>query len=261
MPQFSSFFGVVILLALPLLQPPCCEGKHSGFMFLPSGIRSNHTPTVPASAIEHREPTFERILAKPTNTQAIDSKAKLISYNRALAERLQHAQTDLRPLQMRATSLQRRFLSARSHPTTKASRAERNGLLRDALRLRTAVERKLVGFGGIEQSYRNMRSGGLPRGWLDRDTERQMELNERVYKNIIELLVHLIECPVNIIHDIVGPSAGPTSPPPSPVGPEEQPDYLSPTDDADSTTPYYVEGTEGDATNGIAEPWLEEFHY
>ncbi|XP_058129361.1 uncharacterized protein LOC131284198 [Anopheles ziemanni] len=240
MQQFSSCLGAVILLALPLLLPPCCE----------------------ASAIEHREPTSKRIPTKPANAPPIDSKAKLISFNRALAERLQHAQTDLRPLQMRAISLQRRFLSARSHPVTAASRAERNGLLRDALRLRTAVERKLVGFGGIEQSYRNMRSGGLPRGWLDRDTERQMELNERVYKNIIELLVHLIECPVNIIHDIVGPSAE-TTPPPTTVGPEEQPDYPSPPDDADSNTNvlYDVDGTEGAGTDGVGEPWLEEFHY
>uniref|UniRef100_A0A182VRR0 Uncharacterized protein n=1 Tax=Anopheles minimus TaxID=112268 RepID=A0A182VRR0_9DIPT len=202
--------------------------------------------------------------------QTIDSKAKLDGFNRALHDRLQHTHANLRPLQARAAQLQRHFdtfqRAARrtASPNAAGTRTARNELLQEAHRLRAAVERKLQGFGALDQQYRTMRTvlqpkpknAGLPRAWLDRDTERQMELNERIYKNIIDLLVHLIECPVNIIHDVMGPAvtAAPTTPAPT-EGTNEDGDDSEPEDNT-----FYDEPIEPNADEG-AVPWLEEFHY
>uniref|UniRef100_A0A182N4S3 Uncharacterized protein n=1 Tax=Anopheles dirus TaxID=7168 RepID=A0A182N4S3_9DIPT len=230
-----------------------------------------------AIAADHGEvPTRTQQLAQSTafRTQpsvplSFDSKAKLTGFNRALSDRLQRTRTDLRPLQARATQLQQHYDSFqrrhRSPTDPKSLRTERNALLQEATRLRTAVEGKLQGFGALDQRYRHMRTllrsnpqeqaSALPRAWLDRDTERQIELNERVYKNIIDLLVHLIECPVNIIHDVLGPALpAPSSTPPPPT---EEPTDGDETEN-DATTLYY-EPIESDAS--VGEPWLEEFHY
>uniref|UniRef100_A0AAG5CMV7 Uncharacterized protein n=1 Tax=Anopheles atroparvus TaxID=41427 RepID=A0AAG5CMV7_ANOAO len=256
MQRLPTLLDAVFLLTVTLLLPTCYG----------------------ASTIEHREPLTKHLLA--LQAKPIDPRAKLIGFNQALAERLQHTRTALRPLQTHAANLQRRFLSARAHTRSSSVdpatvRTERNGLLQDAFRLRAAVERSLLGLGALDRSYRNMRmlagaargSGGLPRGMLDRDTERQMELNERIYKNIIDLLVHLIECPVNIIHDMMGTSSTASSTPTSSVGgteaPEEQPYYTTLPEEADPNTNelYDVDGTEGGDAEGVGEPWLEEFHY
>uniref|UniRef100_A0A182K257 Uncharacterized protein n=1 Tax=Anopheles christyi TaxID=43041 RepID=A0A182K257_9DIPT len=203
--------------------------------------------------------------------QSIDSKAKLVGVNRALHERLQQTRTNLRPLQARAAQLQHRFdVFQRRRPSSNAARAgtERNQLLQEAHRLRAAVERKLQGFGTLDQRYRTMRTllepkpknAGLPRAWLDRDTERQMELNERIYKNIIDLLVHLIECPVNIIHDVMGHEATTdavtTANTEGPLPDSAQDEYGT---DTDGNT-LYDEPVELNADIGTV-PWLEEFHY
>ncbi|XP_049534266.1 uncharacterized protein LOC125950371 [Anopheles darlingi] len=166
----------------------------------------------------------------PSPVPRFDTKAKLVGFNRAVGERLQRAETDLRPLQRRAVRLERlvsNFQHKRQNPPlplqrkdarrdAAATNLERNGLVREANRLRAAVDRKLLGFRELDRNYRNVRQllptagskgasvQALPRAWLDRDTERQMEQNERVYKNIINLLVQLIEVPVNIIHDMIG---------------------------------------------------------
>ncbi|XP_053660194.1 uncharacterized protein LOC128709233 [Anopheles marshallii] len=207
--------------------------------------------------------------------QNIDSKAKLDGINRVLHDRLHQTRANLRPLQARAAQLQHRFdafqRTARRTPSDPArTRTERNVLLQEAQRLRATVERKLQGFGALDQQYRSMRTllqpkpknAGLPRAWLDRDTERQMELNERIYKNIIDLLVHLIECPVNIIHDVMGPSA---SPGPTPPSTSEGPTVDGAQDwdyGATEGNPLYDE-REPNALNAddSAAPWLEEFHY
>uniref|UniRef100_A0A2M4BVU2 Putative secreted protein n=1 Tax=Anopheles marajoara TaxID=58244 RepID=A0A2M4BVU2_9DIPT len=145
-----------------------------------------------------------------------ETKAKLVGFNRAVGERLQRTETDLRPLQRRAARLERlvnnfqhkRRTSGPALQRKDATNAERTGLLREANRLRADVDRKLLGFRELDRNYRNVRqllpTAALPRAWLDRDTERQMEQNERVYKTIINLLVQLIEVPVNIIHEIIG---------------------------------------------------------
>uniref|UniRef100_A0A182PF72 Uncharacterized protein n=1 Tax=Anopheles epiroticus TaxID=199890 RepID=A0A182PF72_9DIPT len=206
--------------------------------------------------------------------QSIDSKAKLDGMNRALHERLQQTRSNLRPLQTRAAQLQRRFdvfqrTAARRPSNPARARTERNQLLQEAHRLRAAVERKLQGFGALDQRYRSMRTmlepkpklPGLPRAWLDRDTERQMELNERIYKNIIDLLVHLIECPVNIIHDVMEHDAGAaTEPTPAVTHAPPLPDYSSADEtDADEDEPFDEQVV---LSPDIGEvPWLEEFHY
>uniref|UniRef100_A0A182S8I7 Uncharacterized protein n=1 Tax=Anopheles maculatus TaxID=74869 RepID=A0A182S8I7_9DIPT len=206
----------------------------------------------------------------PPILQTINSKAQLDGFNRALHQQLTRA--NLRPLQARATQLQHHFdafqRSARRVPSNPAAtRSARNQLLHEAQRLRTAVERKLQGFGALDQHYRSMRTllqskpknAGLPRAWLDRDTERQMELNERIYKNIIDLLVHLIECPVNIIHDVIGPpaSAEPTTPAPETVEGVQDGDESEPEDNTlyDEREPIELNA------DVSAVPWLEEFHY
>uniref|UniRef100_A0A182XV15 Uncharacterized protein n=1 Tax=Anopheles stephensi TaxID=30069 RepID=A0A182XV15_ANOST len=210
---------------------------------------------------------------QPTVLPPIDSKAKLDGFNRALHDQLQHTRANLRPLQARAAQLQHHFDAfQRSSGRLAPSTATRNELLREAQRLRAAVERKLQGFGALDQHYRTMRTllqsrakkngGQLPRAWLDRDTERQMELNERIYKNIIDLLVHLIECPVNIIHDVMGPSSASTAPPATPA-PEDvaAPDDGDDGDEPEGNTLYDErEPIELNADVG-AVPWLEEFHY
>ncbi|XP_052891348.1 uncharacterized protein LOC128299426 [Anopheles moucheti] len=208
--------------------------------------------------------------------QTIDSKAKLDGINRVLYDRLHQTRAQLRPLQASAAQLQHRFdafqRTARRTSTSDPARTRtaRTELLQEAQRLRATVERKLQGFGALDQQYRNMRTllqpkpknAGLPRAWLDRDTERQMELNERIYKNIIDLLVHLIECPVNIIHDVMGPSVLPGPTPPS--------TSEGPTVDGAQDWDYGV--TEGSSlyderepielnADDSAAPWLEQFHY
>ncbi|XP_040160056.1 uncharacterized protein LOC120898357 [Anopheles arabiensis] len=213
--------------------------------------------------------------------QSIDTKAKLVGINRALHERLQQTRANLRPLQARAAQLQHRFdeyqrtAGARRPPSSglaaRGARTERNQLLQEAHRLRAAVERKLQGFGALDQRYRSMRtllepktkSAGLPRAWLDRDTERQMELNERIYKNIIDLLVHLIECPVNIIHDVMGhdvPADGPTTTTAEPPFPPDSAQEVEEGTDTDGNT-LYDEPVELNADIDDTVPWLEEFHY
>ncbi|XP_058059806.1 uncharacterized protein LOC131210559 [Anopheles bellator] len=189
-----------------------------------------------ATAQHQAHPVAATIYSRAGAPLEIDSKPKLLGFNRALGERLQATEATLRPLKARAARLEHRFhvfqqqRAGRLDPpnrkdTTTARRAERNGLLREAQQLRADVERKWQRFGELERNYRSMRrllpSGrraatGVPRAWLDHDAERQMALNERVYKNIINLLVQLIECPVNIIHDMVGGGAGePTPLPPA----------------------------------------------
>lgn len=252
-PATKATLGMVVLLTIHLLLPNCDA----------------------SSTVDHREPTTKRAhgehLTKlpppPPLKIAIDSKAKLVGFNRELSDRLRQTQTGLRPLQTRAAKLQRRFDSAKvSHRPTAA---ERHGLLREARQLRSAIERKLQGFGALERKYQNMRGllpsgatagGGVPRAWLDHDTERQMEVNERVYKNIIQLLVHLIECPVNIIHDIVGPTTVASTPTTTTFGPEyygEQEDNGTLGDEDESLYNVNVTGP----GNEVGEPWLEEFHY
>ncbi|XP_050070940.1 uncharacterized protein LOC126558899 [Anopheles maculipalpis] len=207
----------------------------------------------------------------PPILQSIDSKAKLDGFNRALHERLQHTRANLRPLQARATQLQHRFdafqrLPARRiSPNSAATRTARNEVVQEAQRLRTAVERKLQGFDALDQHYRSMRTllqskrknAGLPRAWFDRDTERQMELNERIYKNIIDLLVHLIECPVNIIHDVMGPPPQPSTPVP------ETDDGGQNGEDGETEGNTLYDEREPIELNADVSgvPWLEEFHY
>ncbi|XP_053671566.1 uncharacterized protein LOC128721799 [Anopheles nili] len=208
-------------------------------------------------AIERQDPPKRSPKHGPALLPPIDSKVKLVGFNHALNERLQRARNELEPLQVQATQLQRRFdgFQRVAHGTV-AQRKQREGLLREARRLRTVVERKMQDFEPVERRYRSMRlllvpsTSGLPRAWFDRDTERQMELNERIYKNIIDLLVHLIECPVNIIHDMVGPSPAPPTP-------------SEPTNNEDETTqdlPEDVEPADG-TEHEHDEPWLGEFHY
>lgn len=240
------------------------------FLCQPITPEPKHRP--PSSSAHINQPQTRPIL------QSIDSKAKLEGFNRALHERLQHTRANLRPLQARATQLQHHFdafqRSARRLPSNPAAtRTARNELLQEAQRLRTAVERKLQGFGALDRHYRGMRTlleskpknAGLPRAWLDRDTERQMELNERIYKNIIDLLVHLIECPVNIIHDVMGPSASAgASQPSTPAVPEQDDDDGQ--EDGDENEPegntLYDEREPIELNADVsAVPWLEEFHY
>uniref|UniRef100_A0A182F7A8 Uncharacterized protein n=1 Tax=Anopheles albimanus TaxID=7167 RepID=A0A182F7A8_ANOAL len=186
-----------------------------------------------ASTVPSSDPAHHR-RGGSSDLVRFDTKAKLVGFNRAVGERLQRAETDLRPLQRRAARLERLVSNFQQHKRRvplhglqrkDASRdetlkRERNGLLREANRLRTDVDRKVLRFRELDRNYRNVRqllptpggkgavaaasSSALPRAWLDRDTERQMEQNERVYKNIINLLVQLIEVPVNIIHDMIG---------------------------------------------------------
>uniref|UniRef100_A0A182MPW2 Uncharacterized protein n=1 Tax=Anopheles culicifacies TaxID=139723 RepID=A0A182MPW2_9DIPT len=219
----------------------------------------------PGSAGRYDQPAPSSIL------QTIDSKAKLDGFNRALHERLQKTRTNLRPLQARAAQLQHHFdafqRTARRTPSSNpaVTRTARNELLQEAQRFRAAVERKLKGFGTLEQHYGALRTllhpksktAGLPRAWLDRDTERQMELNERIYKNIIDLLVHLIECPVNIIHDVMGPTG--STPPTAPDGTTdgEVEDYGEPEGNT-----LYDEREPSEPNADVSDvPWLEEFHY
>uniref|UniRef100_A0A182QSG5 Uncharacterized protein n=1 Tax=Anopheles farauti TaxID=69004 RepID=A0A182QSG5_9DIPT len=230
-----------------------------------------HHGDVPARTQQTQSIAFR---SQPSSAPlSFESKANLVGFNRALSDRLQRTRADLRPLKARATQLQRHydnFLRHHRTPTDPTTlRSERNALLKEATHLRTAVEGKLKGFGALDQRYRNMRTllrskpngnGGstLPRAWLDRDTERQMELNERVYKNIIDLLVHLIECPVNIIHDMLGPPQPPPTPfPPATTEPAEE---ASTEEHEGGNDTLYDEPIESDA-NLVGEPWLEEFHY
>ncbi|XP_052867195.1 uncharacterized protein LOC128273297 [Anopheles cruzii] len=177
-----------------------------------------------ATAQHQGHPVAPTIYSRPGPPLEIDSKPKLLGFNRALGERLLATEATLRPLKARAARLEHRFhvfqqraarqdSPNRKDTTTTVRRTERNGLLREAQQLRADVEHKWQRFGELERNYRSMRrllpggrkaGGGVPRAWLDHDAERQMALNERVYKNIINLLVQLIECPVNIIHDMVG---------------------------------------------------------
>uniref|UniRef100_A0A2M4ALV3 Uncharacterized protein n=1 Tax=Anopheles triannulatus TaxID=58253 RepID=A0A2M4ALV3_9DIPT len=226
--------GCGIILVGCLLSPGChgkllgiAPGPHDlNFVFLQ---RIPGASAVPAKTVGNQHPVHHPKAGSSVPVR-FDTKAKLVGFNRAVGERLQRTETDLRPLERRAARLQRLVSNfqhkRRNVPLQRkdakrgeaASRnLERNGLLREANRLRTDVDRKLLGFRELDRNYRNVRQllptpgsrGGaaataLPRAWLDRDTERQMEQNERVYKNIINLLVQLIEVPVNIIHDIIG---------------------------------------------------------
>ncbi|XP_050087884.1 uncharacterized protein LOC126572538 [Anopheles aquasalis] len=237
-----------------------------------------------------------------------DTKAKLVGFNRAVGERLQRTETDLRPLQRRAARLER-LVSNFQHKRPalqkrkdgrrgEASNLERNGLLREANRLRTDVDRKLLGFRELDRNYRNVRqllpspgskgatvaaatTSALPRAWLDRDTERQMEQNERVYKNIINLLVQLIEVPVNIIHDMIGDggadgeATGPAAFPPNgtdyPGGPPteqatEPNEYAFDYDEEDQaflpeTTINAVDGAAPGPANVVQDAEWVQFHY
>ncbi|XP_049284464.1 uncharacterized protein LOC125764346 [Anopheles funestus] len=230
-------------------------------------------PTTPDLRQRESKARIDQLQTK-SMLHTIDSKAKLDGLNRALYEQLQHSRANLRPLQARATQLQHHFdafqrTARRATADPARKRNARNELLQEAQRFRAAVERKLQSFGPVDQHYRNMRTvlqsksknAVLPSGWVDRDTERQMELNERIYKNIINLLVQLIECPVNIIHDVMGPSVTTVTT----LLPPESPTDNGVEDEDDGTTEgntYYDEREPIELNQDVnALPWLEGFHY